>query len=76
MVLYPQTAEQQGVANRVIEKGAGLALKSASPEAVLQAVSAVLEDPTYSYSAKALSRDFQQCGGAEQAADVIEKQMR
>ena len=56
LVLYPQTPEQHGVANRVAALGAGVALT----------------DPSYRENAQKLADGFRRCGGAVEAADAIE----
>lgn len=72
LVLFPQTPEQNGVANRVHELGAGQFLKDDSPEAIRGAVDAVLHDDPCRAAAKRISESFHRCGGAKAAADKIE----
>lgn len=73
MVLYPQTPEQSGVANRTNEVGAGVFLKDASSESIRKAVDTVLQENSYQNAAKALSTSFRKQGGAAAAVDFIEK---
>jgi UDP:flavonoid glycosyltransferase YjiC (YdhE family) len=43
LVLFPQAPEQQGVANRILEPKAGIALEDAAPDIIRKAVQTVLE---------------------------------
>ena len=45
LVLFPQTPEQDAVAKRVEELGAGVRLKSVSEEDVMQALKRILDEP-------------------------------
>ena len=72
LVLYPQTAEQHGVANRTAALGAGVMLTDASADGIRRAVEAALADPSYRESARKLADGFRRCGGAAEAAAVIE----
>ena len=72
MVLYPQTGEQQAVARRVMEIGAGILLKEDSPEEICACVKAILENPSYREAACASREDFRACPGPEGAAAFIE----
>ena len=71
LIMYPQTTEQGGVANRVAELGAGVYLKQNSPAQIRSAVEQVLHDPSYRQSASAISDGFQNCSGAAGAAEKI-----
>ncbi len=73
LVLFPQTAEQQSVAARVYELGAGVYLKETDAAAVRYAVAAVLEEPVYREKAGEIAESFYRCGGAEAAAEKIER---
>ena len=75
LVLFPQTAEQGGVANRVEELGAGKRLESATPEAIRQAVHEILSDSSFCINAEKIGASFRACSGAAGAADAIEKQI-
>lgn len=74
MVLFPQTNEQNGVAHRTAEVGAGLMLPSS--KAILATVETVLHTPSYRENAQKISESFRQCGGARQAAQTILKAIR
>ncbi len=75
LVLYPQTAEQGGVARRVSELGAGIFLEKNTSECIKTAVDKVLNNESYRKNASVISQSFKNCGGAELAADAIEKVM-
>lgn len=72
MVLYPQHSEEEAVAGRVQELGAGLRLKRASAGSIRKALEAVLAGGQYAKAAGKIAADFAQCGGAKEAADFIE----
>ena len=75
LVMFPQTQEQGGVANRVEELGAGLRLADPSPASIRSAVDAVLSDGRYREKADEIGESLRSCGGAAAAADVIEGKM-
>lgn len=72
-VLYPQTAEQQAVARRVTELGAGIMLKDDSEAGIRSAVQEILQNQAYADAAKVCSDDFRACTGPEGAAEFIEQ---
>ena len=72
MVLYAQTNEQEAVARRVREMGAGIDLKDDSVAGIRDAVRQILNTPSYQKSAQVCCDDFRQCPGAKGAADFIE----
>lgn len=72
LVLFPQTAEQDAVAKRVEELGAGVRLKSISEEDVLQALQLILFEPEYKDNASKISESFRSCGGAAEARAFLE----
>lgn len=73
LVLFPQTAEQQGVANRTAELGAGVLLKEADAAAIRAAVDQVIADPSFREAAGKISDSFRTAGGAKRAAEAILK---
>lgn len=73
LVLFPQTAEQGGVARRVSDLGAGIYLEKNTAECIKTAVEKVLNDDSYRKNASVISQSFKNCGGAQLAADAIEK---
>ena len=72
LILYPQTAEQGGVAQRVVELNAGILLKENSAAAIQAAVNQVLANPVLKENAALISRSFHQAGGPVRAAQLIE----
>ena len=76
LVLFPQTNEQKGVANRVHELGAGVFLKENTVKKIREAVRTVMEDSTYRDAATKISEGFRRCGGFKAAADKIEQTIR
>ena len=72
LVLFPQTPEQNGVANRVHELGAGQFLKDDSPAAIRASIDSVLHDASCRAAAQRIADSFRRCGGAKAAADKIE----
>lgn len=71
LVLFPQTTEQGGVAQRVSDLKAGLYLKEDSPEGIKKTVENVLKNPVYKENAAKIAKSFRRAGGAKMAADVI-----
>lgn len=72
LILYPQTSEQQAVARRAAEIGAGVRLSDDSANGILLAVQKILSDKSYAKAAGKCSDDFRACSGAVGAADFIE----
>ena len=72
MVLFPQHSEEESIAGRAEELGAGLRLKRAGAKEIRSALEAVLTDKRYRDTAQAIAEDFSRCGGAKEAADFIE----
>lgn len=73
LVMFPQTSEQKGVAQRVLMLGAGVKPDKTDAEAVLSAANEVLSSSTYRQNAKKIADGFKVCTGAKGAADKIEK---
>ena len=73
LVLFPQTPEQNAVAKRTEELGAGARLNSISEEDILGTLTKVLEDPRYREGAERVSKSFRSCGGAEEAKEFLEQ---
>ncbi|MBQ6623854.1 MAG: glucosyltransferase [Mogibacterium sp.] len=73
LVLFPQTPEQNAVAKRAEELGAGVRLGSISEEDILDALTKVLEEPDYKECAEKVSESFKSCGGAEEAKEFLEQ---
>ena len=72
MAFYPQTNEQEAVARRAYEIGAGEYLRDDSVDGIKKTIRALLADPKYLRAAKACSDDFRSCPGVKGAADFIE----
>ncbi len=72
LVLFPQTPEQDAVAKRTEELGAGVRLQSISEEDVLDALTKVLHEPQYKQEAERISESFKACGGAAEAKEFLE----
>lgn len=72
MVLFPQHSEEEAVAGRAEELGAGLRLKRATPRCIRKALETVLSQKQYKAAAQTIAEDFARCGGAKEAADFIE----
>lgn len=72
MVLFPQHSEENAVAIRTEELGAGVRLKKGKSKLIRKAVQEVLSNEKYRKAAQEIGDDFKQCGGARMAADFIE----
>ena len=73
LVLFPQTNEQDAVAKRVEELGAGTRLRSTSREDILAAVARLITNPDYKAAAVRVADSFRACGGVEEARAFIEQ---
>lgn len=73
MVLFPQHSEENAVAIRTEELGAGVRLKKGKSKLIRKAVQEVLSNEKYRKAAQEIGDDFKQCGGARMAADFIER---
>lgn len=71
LVMFPQTSEQGGVAERVRQLGAGIKLEKTDKESILKAVNAVLEDSNFKKNADRIADGFHKCTGEKSAADKI-----
>lgn len=72
LVLFPQTPEQDAVAKRAEELGAGLRLADTSAAGIRKAVETVLREPSYKKAAMDISTGFKKCGGYKEAREFIE----
>ena len=72
LILCPQTSEQEAVARRAEELGAGLRLKTMTEEEILQAVQTVLDTPSYKENAGTISDSFKASGGPNEARLFLE----
>ncbi len=71
LVMLPQTSEQKGVAERVLQLGAGIKLDKLDGASVLSAINKIFSDSTYKQNAEKISDGFKNCSGARGAADKI-----
>ncbi|MBE7043171.1 MAG: glucosyltransferase [Ruminococcaceae bacterium] len=71
LIMLPQTSEQKGVAQRVLQLGAGLKLRSLNPNSLLHAIYEIQNNPIYYQNASKISEGFRNCSGAKGAADKI-----
>ena len=71
LVMLPQTSEQKGVAERVLQLGAGIKLDKSDGASVLSAIYKILSVDTYKQNAKKIAEGFKNSSGAKGAADKI-----
>ena len=71
LLMIPQTNEQQAVAKRTEEMGAGILLKNESEEEILSAVNDLLQNVEYKKCAEHIGDGFRACCGPSGAADKI-----
>ena len=71
LVMFPQTNEQKGVAQRTFDIGAGIYLNKTTPEHILQTVETILNNAVYQRNANAIGQTLRESGGARKAADTI-----
>lgn len=77
-LLFPLSGEQQAVARRVCEMGAGRLLtksEAAQPEAIRRIVREMLADEAVKAAAAEMRADFLACSGPKGAADFIESRL-
>ena len=73
LVLFPQTQEQDAVAKRVEELGAGVRLRSISEEDVLRTLQQIIYKSAYKNNAIKISESFRACGGTAEARLFLEE---
>lgn len=73
LVMFPQTSEQDGVATRVEQLGAGVRLKNINAKSIRATIEKVLNTKSYYGQASKISQGFRKCAGAKGAADKIEQ---
>lgn len=76
LVLCPRTQEQEAVARRTEELGAGIRPKSAGPQDILSAAEQALGDGKYKAAAEKISESFRQSGGYAKALAFLENMAR
>ena len=72
LVLFPQTPEQDAVAKRAEELGAGIRLPSIKEDDILKTVARVIEEKDFKEGAEKVSESFKQSGGFKEAVAFIE----
>ena len=72
LILCPQTSEQEAVAKRVEELGAGLRPNRMNEDEILSAVQTVLNTPSYKENARKISESFKASGGLQEARHFLE----
>lgn len=73
LVMLPQTSEQGGVAERVLQLGAGIKLSKSDTASIINAIEKITADRSYKQNATEISIGFRHCSGAKGAADKIEQ---
>ena len=73
LVLFPQTQEQDAVAKRVEELGAGVRLRSIFEEDVLRTLQQIIYESAYKNNAIKISESFRACGGTAEARLFLEE---
>jgi len=71
LIMLPQTAEEDGVAERVYQLGAGIKLDKSDASSILGAINKIFANDTYRQKAIKLADGFKRCSGAKGAADKI-----
>lgn len=72
LILFPQTPEQDAVAKRTEELGAGLRLPSLEKSVILKTVERIIDDKSYKNCADKVSESFKKSGGIREAVSFIE----
>lgn len=78
LVVVPLAFEQGAIAARVARSGAGIVvpLRRLTPETLAEALTAILERPSYRERAAALRDEIAAAGGVSRAADLVERATR
>ena len=71
LVMFPQTPEQGGVANRVSQLKAGIMLKKNTVKNIQNAVKSLIDDGEYHKNAISISDGFKKCSGVKGAVEKI-----
>lgn len=71
LLLFPQTDEQEIVAQQVLKAGAGIRLENSQLVTITQGIDRLLNDPVYKQQAERVSQDFILSGGVDAAVAVI-----
>lgn len=73
MVLFPQQPEEGVVARRIQEVGAGILLPGTEVSVIRESILQALKNTRMRVNAAGIGESFRKAGGAQKAADVIEK---
>lgn len=78
LVLAPIRHDQPEMARQVVAAGAGVRVRfrRATPEQLGSAVTEVLDDPSYRAAARRIGAAFRSAGGADTAAELVERLQR
>ncbi len=71
LLMLPQTSEQKGVAERILQLGAGIKLHKSDDASIMNAINEILCDGSYKQNAAEIAKGFKACPGAKGAADKI-----
>ena len=71
LVMLPQTQEQKGVAERVLQLGAGIRVDKFNGNDVLNGINEIFSNSIYKQNAVEISKGFRKCSGAKGAAYKI-----
>lgn len=76
IVGIPMFAAQNDMGIRVQDAGVGVLLNKStfSSESLQRAILAVMNDPNYTRNTQKIKASFKEAGGAERAADIIERE--
>ncbi|MCR5342414.1 MAG: glucosyltransferase [Butyrivibrio sp.] len=73
LILFPQTPEQDAVAKRAEELGAGLRLSSIEKDDIFKSVTRIIKEKSFKEGAEKVSESFKQSCGIAEAAAFIEQ---
>lgn len=73
LIMIPQTSEQGGVAERVVQLDAGIKLEKITSDTIREAVDLLIKEVSYRKNAEKISEGFKKCSGAKGAAEKILK---
>lgn len=71
LCIYPFQAEQDEVADRVVELGCGLRLRKMEVDEIRRAVKKILNNASYAENCREISTSLKEAGGYKRAAEII-----
>jgi MGT family glycosyltransferase len=71
LLLFPQMFEQALNADVVVRQGAGVRIRSATPERIRAAAETLLGDPSYAEAARRIAAELRTGGGIDEAVGVV-----